>query len=305
MKHKKFQWSLAAISALTAMFLIMCGSVAEVQFPIDVGERPESITRGFDGNYYVTLMNGNEEQDGEVIELAPGVIRVFSTGFNEPKGIAYVNDHLYVSDVTKIWEIDKNGAAGVLVDAMDFPHEVLYLNDVAVDENGNGIYVTDMGASSKMRDPDGKLWPLDSEGAAVIPVVGRVYHIDPEGTVTVAQDTSDLMLNPNGVSIDNDGNLMISAFFLGNVLVQKHGDLTKLPGQFRGADGVEQDSKGNIYVSSWEQGTVWKIDAETKESSVLVDTLQAAADFYLEENKGRLLVPDMKAGTVYEMKLPE
>ncbi|MDZ7723050.1 MAG: SMP-30/gluconolactonase/LRE family protein [candidate division KSB1 bacterium] len=292
------------LTATAAVLLIMCGSVAEVQFPIDVGEKPESITKGFNGNYYVTLMDGNEPEDGEIVELAPGVVRTFSTNFNDPKGIVYLNNHLYVSDVTKIWEIDANGVAGVWVDQMDFPHEVLYLNDVAVDENGTGIYVTDMGASNQMWDQEDKLWPLDSDEAAAIPVVGRVYHVDLDGNVTIAQDTSDIMLNPNGVNVNNDGKLLIGAFFLGNLLVQEDGDLTQLPGAYRGADGVAQDSQGNYYISSWAQGTLWKMDAATGESTVLVDTLQSAADFYLEEDKGRLLLPDMKAGTVYEIKLP-
>jgi hypothetical protein len=50
-------------------------------------------------------------------------------------------------------------------------------------------------------------------------------------------------------------------------------------------------------------GTVWKIDGVTEESTILIDGLQSAADFYLEEDKGRLLLPDMKAGKVYAVEI--
>lgn len=44
---------------------------------------------------------------------------------------------------------------------------------------------------------------------------------------------------------------------------------------------------------------VWEIDGETEASTVLIDGLKSAADFYLEEDKGSLLLPDMKAGMIY------
>ena len=111
------------------------------------------------------------------------------------------------------------------------------------------------------------------------------------------------MLNPNGVGIDNEGNIMVGAFFLGNFLVKRDGELTPLKGNFRGADGVEQDSKGNYYISSWSSGTVWKIDGKTEESKVLIDGLRSAADFYLEEDNERLLIPDMIAGMIYTVDI--
>ena len=111
------------------------------------------------------------------------------------------------------------------------------------------------------------------------------------------------MLNPNGVGVDNKGNIMVGGFFLGNFLVMRDGTLTPLKGRFRGADAVEQDSKGNYYISSWAAGAVWKIDPKTEESTVLIDGLESAADFYLEEEKGRLLLPDMMAGMIYAVEI--
>lgn len=296
---------LIGFAIITTFLLIGCSVKPEIQFPVNVGVKPESITKGFNGNYYVTVMNGKEEGDGEVVEISNTGVKVFAKGFNEPKGIVYLNQHLYFSDVTRIWKVDKEGNASIFIKKDDFPKEVLSLNDVSKDAEDKGIYVADMGATNYMRDENNKLWPINSEQAKLIPQVGRIYHIDLEGNVSIAQDTSSLMINPNGVGIDNDGNMMVSAFFLGNFLVKRDGELTPLKGQFRGADAVEQDSKGNYYLSSWELGTVWKIDGKTEESTVLIDGLKAAADFYLEEDKGRLLLPEMMTGDVHAVKIIE
>src|SRR5690606_27713688 len=197
----------------------------------------------------------------------------------------------------------KDGNKNILADKEDFPETVLYLNDVSSDAEGKGIYVADMGDTKFMRDENNNLWPLDSEQAQLIPQVGRIYHIDLKGKVTIAQNTSPLLLNPNGVGIDNDGNMMVGEFFKGHFLVTRNGQLTPLKGEFRGADAVEQDSKGNYYVSSWHQGKVWKIDGKTEEATLLIEGLESAADFYLEEDKGRLLLPDMKTGLVHSVDI--
>jgi len=276
---------------------------AQIQFPVNVGVKPESMTKGFNDNYYVTVMNGKEDGDGEVVEISENGVKVFAKGFDEPKGIVYLKGHLYFSDVTRIWKVDKDGKAKVFAQKEDFPEEVLYLNDVAVDAKGKGIYIADMGATKFMRDENNDLWPLDSEQAKLVPQSGRIYHVNLKGKITIAQDTSPLMLNPNGVGVDNKGNIMVGSFFLGNFLVKRGGKLTPLEGQFRGADAVEQDSKGDYYVSSWVAGTVWKINGKTEKATILLDGLQSAADFYLEEDKGRLLLPDMMAGKVYAVDI--
>lgn len=281
----------------------MCQQKKDIHFPVKVGTKPESITKGFEGNYYVTVMNDNEPGDAEILEISADGIKTFSKAFDQPKGIVYLNDHLYFSDITRIWKVDSEGTASIFVDSDKFPEEVLYLNDVSLNAKKNGIYVADMGATKYMWDEDGNLWPLDSEEAKLVPPLGRIYHVDMEGQVSIAQDTSKLMLNPTGVGIDNNNNLMVGAFFLGNFLVNRNGELQALKGQFRGADAVEQDSKGNYYISSWSQGKVWKIEGKTEEASLLIDGLKSAADFYLEEDKSCLLFPDMMEGVVLSVDI--
>ena len=306
------QYFTIVLIAFASLMLTMCQSKGgkdgmseekKIEFPVKVGIRPESITKGFNGNYYVTVMNGKEAGDGGVVEISRDGVKTFFEGCDEPKGIVYVDNHLYFSDLTRIWKVDQAGKGEVFVDKESFPEEILYLNDVAADARGQGIYVADMGATQYMRDENNNLWPLESEQAKLVPRLGRIYHIDLAGQVTLVQDTSALMSNPNGVGVDNNGDIMVGAFFLGNFLVKRNGQLTPLKGQFRGADAVEQDSKGDYYVSSWVAGTVWKIDGKTEEATVLIDGLKSAADFYLEEDQERLLLPDMLEGVIYAVDI--
>lgn len=275
---------------------VLAGDIA---FPVKVGERPESITPGFDGKYFVTLFNGNEKRDGEVRVITADGTRPFAQGLDEPKGIVFLNDHLFVADLLNVVKIDNKGKVTVFAAKEDFPHEIRYLNDVAVDPSGKGIYVTDMGATDKMRDPQGKLWPVGSQQAKDIPAVGRVYHIDLNGKVTIAQDANRMMTNPNGVGVANDGTLLIGAFFNGLLLKQNGNGLKIIAEQMRGADAVEQGEDGYYYVSSIIEATVWKIDPVSGKKTILKDGLESAADFYLDEENKRLLLPDMKAGMVY------
>jgi sugar lactone lactonase YvrE len=181
--------------------------------------------------------------------------------------------------------------------------DVFYLNDVAMDAQGKGIYVADMGATQYMRDENSILWSLTSQEAKLIPALGRIYHISLNGEINVVHNTTSLMLKPNRVEIDNKGTIMVGEFFRCYFLVNKDGKLTQLKGEFRGADTVEQDSKDNYYIGSWVAGTVWKIDSKTEESTILIEGLQSATDFYLEEENGRLLVPDMLAGKIYSLDI--
>lgn len=283
-----------------------CGPSPErAIFPerIEVGQRPESIVKGFDGDYFVTVMGEPGPGDAIVARISDGVVSTFTDGLDEPKGMAFDGEYLYATDLRRVWRIDREGGKTELAVEGDFPVAIRYLNDAAMGPDGRSLYVTDMGANDRMRGPDG-FWPLDSEGARSIPVVGRVFRISlPDGGVSIAVDTNELMPCPNGVGFGRDGQMLIGAFFRGNLLEQRDGGLRVVADGMRGADAVEQDSQGNYYVSSWTQGTVWKIDGSSGERSVLIDGFQSAADFYLDEEAGYLLLPDMLAGTVTRVDL--
>lgn len=97
--------------------------------------------------------------------------------------------------------------------------------------------------------------------------------------------------------------VLIAEFFHGHVLEFRDGQLRRIATGLRGADGVERAKDGAIYASSWTQGKVWRLGADGRDPKVVIEGLKSAADFFLDEDARRLLVPDMLAGTVTIMSL--
>jgi hypothetical protein len=282
---------------LTAVFTALAASAADTKV-IKLGTRPESVTKGFGGHYYATVMGDDKPGDGKVVKIDGETLSDFATGLNEPKGICFAGKYLVTTDVTKVWKIDEKGEKTVLADAMDFPTEIKFLNDASAGSDGKSVFVTDMGARDKMFGKAG-LFELDSPAARELPAIGRVYRITLDGKITTFVNNTEEMACPNGVSAQKGGKVLIGEFFFGNILeANSAGKLKQLNTGFRGADGIEQDGKGNIYLSSWTQGKVWKLDSKGQNAQVIAEGFLSAADFFLDEKAGLLLLPDMKAGTL-------
>ena len=159
-----------------------------------------------------------------------------------------------------------------------------------------------MGDNTKMRAPNGDLWPLKSPQARQIKIQSRIFQIDLNGEVQVAIDTNPELVNTNGVGIANNGDLLIAEFFKGNLFrAESSGipsELQLINTGFRGADAIEQAQDGSIYVSSWTQGKLWRFDAQGKNAELISKDHRSAADFYLDEHHNRILLPDMLTGTI-------
>lgn len=287
---------------ITSMFfgLSVFGAKNKV---LKIGTRPESVTKGFGGKYYVTVMNSPDTEGDGVIKVLDGdKSSVFAKGMDEPKGIAFTGKYLVTADQTKVLKIDGKGKVSVLVDKKNFTRNVSFLNDVASSSDRKSIFVTDMGAISMMFDPDKDrtLWPLDSKQAKELTAEGCVYQITLDGKITdaVAPGNSSLP-GPNGVERTGKNGLLLCDFFTGNILRKTaKGQLKVIAKGLRGADAINTGGKGVIYVSSWTQGKVWKLTENGKKSEVILEDLLSAADFFVDLKAKKLIVPDMLAGTL-------
>ena len=265
---------------------------------LPVGERPESVAKGWGGHYYVTVMGAEGERGDAVVKVLKGDrLEVFARGMDEPKGITFTGEFLVTSDLKRVWKIDAQGRATVLAEEKDFPRPIRYLNDVCAAPDGKSVFVSDMGANDRMLGPDG-LWPLDSAEARALPAIGRIYRVTLEGKANLVVDATPEMPCPNGVGRSAGDGVLIAEFFHGHVLEFRDGQLRRIATGLRGADGVERAKDGAIYVSSWTQGKVWRLGADGRDPKVVIEGLKSAADFFLDEDARRLLVPDMLAGTV-------
>jgi predicted outer membrane repeat protein len=274
---------------------------------VPVGPRPESITKAWDGTFYVSIQGLPDlgRNDGEIrtFDPATGAFSTFVTGLDNPRGLAFTGKYLVVTDTTVVWIIDRTGGKRILADASAFPHPIAFLNDTAAERGGGAVYVTEMGGRTFMRDPNGILWPTDSPQALAIPVASRVYRISLNGKVTDAVTPSRRTLVMNGVIESNQyGHLICGDMFYGNIVdVDLRTNRKTIIGTgFRAADGVAQGRDGTIYIASFDDGMVWKVDRDGENPQILLQDVgrSSTADLFLDEKGKRLLVPDTAHGAI-------
>jgi sugar lactone lactonase YvrE len=287
----------AVIGALAAL---LPSFAAETPFrSLAVGATPESVVPGFDGKLYVTLMGTKREKgdgDGKVVVVDGDKVSVLTEGLDDPKGIVFVGGKLITTDFDKLWSIDAKGNKTLLAGPAAFPTPPLFLNDVAVEPGGQSILVSDMGDLPAMQSSPGVFWPLDSEQAKNIPLLGRVYRVTLDGKVSVAINHSPAIPNPNGVDVLPDGTILVAEFFRGLLLEKPAaGKWRIISDDHRSADGIVHDAAGNLYLTEVRTGRVWQVVAATGEKMLLA-TLQSAADLHLDTAGRQLIVPDSKAG---------
>ena len=208
--------------------LAVAGCQPELPLPrkLAVGANPESVTRGFDGDLFVSIMGPTRKRDdgdGKVVRVRGETVTDFTTGLNDPKGIVFAGGQLITADFDTVWRIDAQGKKTVLAGPKDFPFPPAFLNDVEVEPSGQSILVTDMGDVAKMRDANNQLWARNSAQAKEIKVIARVYRISLAGKVTEVIPPDARMLNPNGVDVLKDGRIRIAEFFSGDVLEWNQG----------------------------------------------------------------------------------
>ncbi len=295
-------------AALVIFGIANAGLCVEPSKTIKVGSNPESVCRGFDGKLYVTMINGDEPGDGTIVAIEGDDVSVFAKGFNAPKGIAFVGKHLIAADETTVWKIDASGKATKLATLESFPAPVEFLNDVAAGKDGESVYVTEMSKPTPMFDPSGerKLFAVDGAEAKALPLKGCVYKVTLDGKVSLAVPSGNPLIRfPNGVTAGGTKEmerLFVGDFFTGDIVRyfdEKYQAVAKGP---RGIDGLTV-TKDFFIASSWIEGKVVKIDRKSGESTVLIEGLKSAADFFYDSKNQQLIIPDMLAGTLIFLPL--
>ena len=286
---------------LLALLLALAATVQAEPRKLAVGANPESVTRGFDGDLFISIMGPSRKYgdgDGKIVRVHGETVTDFTTGLNDPKGTVFAGGFIITADFDTVWKVDAKGHKSVLAGPKDFPTAPTVRHDVEVAPSGQSILVTDMGAVTKMRDANNKLWPIDSAEHKAIPVIARLFRVTLDGKVTEVIAPNPRMLNPNGVDVLKDGRIRLAEFFTGDVLEYKDGVFTTIAKGHRSGDGLVHDSKGRFYISEVMFGRVTRYDADGSHPALLSEGLglQSAADIYVDEAHGQLIIPDSKAG---------
>jgi len=239
---------------------------------------PESVVAGPDGRVYVSEIGEfGKDGDGQISVVdAKGQLHVFATGMDDPKGLAFFGNDLYVADKTRVLKVGRDGTWKVLAAADAFPVVPQFLNDVEADNQGN-IYVSDSG---------------DLKGTG-----GAVYRVNKNGKVTRVLGDNPQVQGPNGLLMDGRTALLEVDFVSGTLYrVQlRNGEMEKVAEGFGGGDGIVRGPRGMLYVSDWKNGKVYSVSKQG-EVKLLKEGFQAAADIGLSKDGKYVIVPDMKAG---------
>jgi gluconolactonase len=272
---------------------IVCGMLLSSTAGADTPQRvtglktPESVVAGADGRIYVSEIGEfGKDGDGQISIIGvDGKATVFASGMDDPKGLAFHLDILYVADKTRVLKVAPNGKWSVFAAAEAFPAAPQFLNDLVADGLGN-LYITDSG---------------DLKGKG-----GAVYRINKNGKVAlIVNGEKDARIQaPNGLLMGGKGTLLEVDFASGILyrIKVKSGEMEKIAEGFGGGDGIVRAASGTLYVSDWKNGLVFSIGKQGGVSE-FGDGFVAAADIGLSHDGQYILVPDMKAGELVWLPL--
>lgn len=256
---------------------------------------PESAlySKKHDSIFVSNVASGNPTETkrvGYISKLAPDgkVIKSkWVTNLKAPKGMAIVKDHLYVSDVNEVVKIDI--LKGKILKTWKVKN-AQFLNDVVADAKGN-VYVSDMNAnvihiikndkltdwirSPKLRGPNG----LFTDGSEHILMGQWGSEVDPKTWVA-----------------KKPGHLTVLS------LKEKNPEVSEQKSLTGHLDGIDSDTAGNLYVSDWINGDVWKVK-KTGEATKRFNFGQGTADISVAKELNLLLIPQMSQNKIIAVEL--
>jgi len=280
------------ISVLILVSVIQVPGAARA-FTISNFSTPESMAVDpDDGSYFVSNINGgptDKDGNGFISKVSPNgniVIQKFIGGkkdeplLHAPKGLAIVKKTLFVTDIDAVKCFDKDTGKHVLT--IDFSRRaVKFLNDLATD-GSDFLYVSDI-------------------------LTNEIFTINLRKNyrVRLFKRGSELG-SPNGLMVNpRSKNLMVVTWQSGQILeIDRAGKIHVLKRGLTTLDGIDHDHEGNIYVSSFEKGEIYKIAYFGRGVlNTFLNGLTTPADISCDRKKQELLIPSFKGNTVLTVSL--
>ena len=253
-------------------------------------KQPESVAIGPGGKVYVSETGEYEKaNDGYISVLEGGKLRRFASGLDDPHGIKWYRDHLFVSDnMGMVWRIDAQGNAERFVDATDFPRKITNFNDIEIDRNGD-LYLSDSG---------------DWDGGG-----GAIYRITQQKKITpvITADDDVRVVSPNGLLMDGDHLLEVD--YTTGILFRVNLEgksMEKVVGGLGASDGLVRDAAGRLIVTDFAGHRVFVLaKPDAKPQEVTVAGIESAADLAISPDGKSLMIPDMSGGKVAIIPIPK
>lgn len=223
-----------------------------------------------DNNGFITKVDA----EGKILNLKFIQGGISDVMLHAPKGMALVDQILYVADLDQIKGFDKTtgkpvvsiafrptvGKSVSLTDVTAGPNGILY----ASDQTGNSLYRIDQAPGYRVT-----LFLHDDRlaGPAGIAVHPRTGHL-----IAVSWDKGKIFeITPDGQLIE----LVSNGFFTS---------------RFQNLSGVDFDRWGNMYVSDLTKGKIWRMTRDQR-FQVIAEYLPSPADISIDRANNLILVP--------------
>ncbi len=223
-----------------------------------------------DNNGFITKLDAS----GKIISLKFIQGGVADVLLHAPKGLALIGRTLYVADLDQLKGFDTTTGKPLM--AVSFPTssgKPVSLTDIASGQNGL-LYASDQNANS-------------------------IYRIDltSDHRVTLLIH-DDRLAGPSGVAVHpKTGHVIAVSWETGKILeITPDGQLTELEsngfftGRFQNLSGVDFDRWGNMYVSDFSKGKIWRITRDRR-FQVIAEYLSTPADIGIDRANNLILVP--------------
>jgi sugar lactone lactonase YvrE len=256
---------------------------------IDGIPAPESVALGPDRAWYVSSFGEFDVKgDGAVYRVDPekGTREKYATGLDDPCGLLFLGDTLWVADRGGVYRIQR-GRAELVYAAKDFPRTLHFLNDLAAGPQGT-MYVSDTGDST-------------DTGHGAVFLLGRGKR----PTVVPGSDTVAAQSSVNGLLPGKGDSLYAVGFRTGVLSVTDgRGSWKDLARNLGAADGVDLVPGGALYVSDNGGGNLYLIPRTGRSRPVKVASgLEAPADLVVDRERGVLVVPENSANRLSVFRL--
>ncbi len=259
-------------------------TVTELQSPYSFVHDP------LDKGYFISSINGEAESadnNGFITKLDPNGkllnLKFIQGGKDDvtlhaPKGMAVVEHVLYVADLDTLRGFDTTTGKPVLTltirssTASQSEPSQTSLSDVTFDGKGH-LYCSDQKANTIYRvDPVAQTFSVLVTDRALAGPSGLVVHPKSGQIIAVSWDKGNISeISPDGVVTE----LFSNGFF---------------SNRFQNLRGVDFDRWGNMYVSDFTTGKVWRMTWD-KRFQVIAEFLPSPGDLSIDRANNLILVP--------------
>lgn len=288
----------AGLAALAAVFMASAAAAQQPPTIARIGEpaqiidslpAPESVTLGPDGRWYVSTFGPSDSAgDGAVwvVDPATGAISIHATGLDDPCGLVFVGDTLWVADRKGLYRV-AGDTVQLVYGADAFPRPLGFLNDLAVGSDG-ALYLSDTGN------------PQTRSG-------GAIYRIAPgrKPALVPGSETVRNAMNPNGLFVAASDSIYAVDFASGVLIVTDgRGTWREVATGLGAPDGIAEAGAGAFYVTDNRGGDLFRVGrAPGSRAEKLASGFKSPADLAVDGRRGLLLVPEKGADRVVVYRL--